>query len=411
MIPVVIEQHAEESSFLWLLRNGAIYEPHYSLYDLAHLDDRTEAHIDGLRIAGDEGWEICKETLAWEEPGEIYAAGVLAFESGDSERIKEVIKKGIAEEELSKGLISALGWIPFEQVVGYIQKFLDSGIVELRRIAIAAMAVHRQEIGRYLDTAVNDEDPKLRARAFKAVGELGRENLLQAVTSNLNDDSKCLFYAAWSAAILDQTSSIPVLQEVAQAGGPYSEKACTMALRRMSIPGGHAWIKELESNPELQRLAVVGTGALGDPAFIPKLFDTMAIPELARVAGEAFSMITGVDIAYEDLEGEWPEGFEAGPTESPEDEDVDMDPDEDLPWPEPELIANWWQKNKGNFQNGTRYLCGQPISEEQCQHVLRHGFQRQRAAAALELAMMNPGQPLFEVRAPGFRQQKLLGLK
>ena len=32
----------------------------------------------------------------------------------------------------------------------------------------------------------------------------------------------------------------------------------------------------------------------------------MTIPDLARVAGEAFSMITGVDIAYEDLEVEWP---------------------------------------------------------------------------------------------------------
>ena len=68
-------------------------------------------------------------------------------------------------------------------------------------------------------------------------------------------------------------------------------------------------------------------------------------------------------------------------------------------------------KNKDNFQTGTRYLCGKPISEQQCKHVLRYGYQRQRAAAAIELAMMNLGQPLFEVRAPGFRQQKLLGLK
>lgn len=93
------------------------------------------------------------------------------------------------------------------------------------------------------------------------------------------------------------------------------------------------------------------------------------------------------------------------------DEDVEMDPDEDLPWPEPELIAEWWNKNKGSFQSGTRYLLGQPISPEHLHHVLRHGFQRQRAAAALELAMMSTGQPLFEVRAPGFRQKHILGLK
>jgi len=86
-------------------------------------------------------------------------------------------------------------------------------------------------------------------------------------------------------------------------------------------------------------------------------------------------------------------------------------PDEDLPWPNPELIREWWVKNKGQFRNGTRYLLGKPISPEQCQHVLRYGYQRQRAVAAIELAILNPARPIFKIRDPGFRQQKLLGLK
>ncbi len=72
IIPIIIEQHAEEAAFLWLLRDSAINDPHYSLKDLAHLDDRVEANIDGLCIAGDDGWEICKEALDWEESGEIF---------------------------------------------------------------------------------------------------------------------------------------------------------------------------------------------------------------------------------------------------------------------------------------------------------------------------------------------------
>jgi len=179
----------------------------------------------------------------------------------------------------------------------------------------------------------------------------------------------------------------------------------------MSVAEGHEWNKVFADKADLQRIALLGAGAIGDPALIPWLIDYMSIPDMARVAGESFTMITGVDLAYEDLEGEWPEGFEAGPTEEPEDEDVEMDPDEDLHWPEPELIHKWWSDNKNNFRNGTRYLCGKSISEQQCQHVSRHGYQRQRAAAAIELAMMKPDQPLFEVRAPGFRQQQILGLK
>ena len=52
-IPHIIDQHAEEAAFLWLLRSNAVSAPHYDLDDLSGLDERVEAHIDGLRIAGD----------------------------------------------------------------------------------------------------------------------------------------------------------------------------------------------------------------------------------------------------------------------------------------------------------------------------------------------------------------------
>jgi uncharacterized protein (TIGR02270 family) len=119
-------------------------------------------------------------------------------------------------------------------------------------------------------------------------------------------------------------------------------------------------------------------------------------------------MITGLDLVDENMEGEWPEGFEAGPTEDPEDENVEMDPDEDLPWPQPEKVRSWWDKRRTEFWDGSRYLCGKPIDEAACRDVLRSGLQRQRRAAALELALMHPNAPLFNTSAPGFRQQRFL---
>ena len=155
-------------------------------------------------------------------------------------------------------------------------------------------------------------------------------------------------------------------------------------------------------------MAVVGAGALGDPAAVPWLLEQMTIPELARVAGEAFSMITGADLAYEDLDRKKPEDFEAGPSEDPADDDVAMDADERLPWPDVQRIEAWLAKRRGEFAPGVRHLLGKPVTEEWMERVLRVGKQRQRAAAALELAILRPGTPLFEVRAPGFRQQQLL---
>ena len=47
-----------EAAFLWPLRDAAIRASRYNLRTAAELDDRVEAHIDGLRIAGHAGWAI-----------------------------------------------------------------------------------------------------------------------------------------------------------------------------------------------------------------------------------------------------------------------------------------------------------------------------------------------------------------
>jgi uncharacterized protein (TIGR02270 family) len=413
VIENIVEQHAEEAAFLWLLRDDAVQAPHYSMKDLADLDERVEAHIDGLRIAGEAGWSFCADALAQEEPGEVFAAAVLAFESGQDQRIKMVLEAAATDPELSRGLISALGWLRFDQVKDHIDQLLRSLAPELRRIGVAASAVHRQDPGSTLVNALNDEDTFLKARAIRAVGELGRIDLLPMLKKQLAaEDKDCQFWAGWSAVLLgDRDDALELLKAVAVSESPFRDRSLQVALRAMGSVGAQKWLKDQAQHPDLLRYAIIGAGVIGDPVYIPWLIEQMEMPDHARVAGEAFTMITGVDIAYEDLEGEWPEGFEAGPTESPEDEDVELDPDEDLPWPDPELIAEWWNKNKGSFQSGTRYLLGKPISPEHLQHVLRHGFQRQRASAAIELAMLEPGQPLFEIRAPGFRQQQVLGLK
>ena len=82
----------------------------------------------------------------------------------------------------------------------------------------------------------------------------------------------------------------------------------------------------------------------------------MKHPPIARLAGLSFSIITGVNLAYENLSGDKPEDFDAGPTEDPEDENVAMDPDENLPWPDAALVTKWWNRHRPKFQAGGRYL-------------------------------------------------------
>jgi uncharacterized protein (TIGR02270 family) len=410
---IVIQQHYDAVLCLWQLRANTVWGPQFELPDLAELDDRLEAHIDGLRIAGENGWQLCKKELAWEEPGEVFAAAVLALESREPSKIDPVLKAATKTPELARGFISALGWLEYKQAEPYIKTLCASRVPAEKRIGIAASAIHQYDPGGALNEALSDSDPLLRSRALRAIGELGRLDLVSFAQRDLtSDDPACRFWAAWSTALLAGYSSAhETLQSVAESASPHRERALQMALRKMDLRSALAWQQRLARNPQTLRAAVVAAGIIGDPSVIGWVIEQMKIPPVARVAGEAFTMITGVDIAYEDLDADKPEGFEAGPTEDPKDDNVEMDPDERLPWPDPVLIAKWWEKHSATFQPGVRYLLGKPITADWAEEVLRIGRQRQRAAAALELAILRPGQPLFEVRAPGFRQQEILGVR
>ena len=411
IIPTIIDQHAEEASFLWILRNSAVRAPHYSLTDITELDNRLEAHIDGLRIAGNAGWEICKNNLAFEEPGEVFVVANLALECSDNQRIIEVLNFVESAPETLPGIISAFGWVKPENLRGKVRNLLSAESPVYRRIGLAACAIHRVDPGKYLDKAIECEDVILKSRALRAAGELKRRDLLPMIRDYLSDSSiDYSFWAAWSAALLAKTKPLELLQQFVESHSKYQLQALQMVLRCLDLSDAQTWLKKLAQDSKNMRNLIIGTGITGNVTYIPWLVKNMRNPEQARVAGEAFTTITGVDIAYEDFDGEWPEGFNVGPTENPKDEDVALDVDEDLPMPDASLIEKWWNNHKHEFRPNQRYLCGKPISIQNCRQILISGYQHQRIAAALELTLCEIDEILYETRAPGFRQQALFKL-
>jgi uncharacterized protein (TIGR02270 family) len=412
VIQKVVDQLAEESAFLWQLRDAAVSEPHYLLADLARLDARVEAQLDGLREMGDAGWDVVRQALESGQPGELFAAAALALESKDEGRINEVLRALEPQPAVARGLISALGWLDSDLATPHIKSLRAAQSPIHRRVGLAASAIHRKNPGpAVLQAAFASDDVILKARALRAVGELGLVDLHIPVRANIKaKDAACRSWAAWSSVLLNgNKDALAYLQGVAEAGGPFSTRAAQTAMRRLPSSDAKIWLKRLVKDVRQLRVALAAAGALADPAVVPFLIDQMKVPTLARVAGESFSLITGVHIAYDKLEGPKPEGFEAGPTEDPADENVAMDPDDNLPWPDPARVQSWWSERRGQFAKGSRYLLGTPIEPESLRQALRTGYQRQRTAAALELALLEPGRPLFEVRAPAYRQRRVLG--
>ena len=65
----VVYQHAENVCSLWLQRQHAVNEPHYSFADLVHLDGRVESNLEGLRIAGKNALPLIDDFMSAEDEG------------------------------------------------------------------------------------------------------------------------------------------------------------------------------------------------------------------------------------------------------------------------------------------------------------------------------------------------------
>lgn len=410
VIPHIIDQHVEEAAFLWLLRHNAVYEPHYDLRDLAKLDERVAAHLDGITVAGEHGASVCKAALGSSGAGETFVAAVRAIEEKDQRQLDNLFALADTAPEALPGLFSAFGWVSAPYLQGTVATLLSSKESFRRQVGISACVMHSVDPGAVLTQSLANSPPQLRARAFRAVGELGRIDLLAMCGPALQDeDFACRFWAAWSAVLLgDRKDAVKVLERFVLSSNMFRQQALNLLLKVLDLQSAQQLLKTIAQKPSDQRLLIQGAGIAGDAQYLPWLIRQMEDAQFARVAGESFSMITGLDLAYLDLEQDQSENFEAGPTEKPEDENVDMDPDESLPWPDPIKLRQWLQDNQVHYQQGVRYFMGVAVSVAHCRKVLLEGYQHQRTAAAQYQCIYHPGMQLFPTCAPAWRQQRLL---
>ncbi|WP_182867480.1 TIGR02270 family protein [Stieleria mannarensis] len=409
----ILDQHAAGASASWLRRDAAVGEPHYSLRELAELDGQLESHLEGLRLAGASGWDLAVEELKWQEPGELFVVAALAIESGEAEKHHVAFQSVGGSAELRRALISALAWASWERCMPLADQFLQCDDRFWRYVGVAAYDLHRVDPGDRLADWLCDDDETVVARAARCVGTLGRLDCLDGLNDLVEHENDVVrFHAAWALALRRRNqAAIDVLSEITMSQTDLADRAGRLLTSVLSIDQASRLINQLAQGSEVQvRLATILSGHLGIVDGVPWLIEMMKIPDHARVAGEAFSRITGLRLDQRPLEGESPAGFIAGPDDDPNNDDVELDADENLPWPCPETIAAWWQTHHDRFAAGVRYLLGWEVSNpDWLRKILVLGRQRERATAAIELAINDSRCPLMEVRGRGPRQITTLG--
>jgi uncharacterized protein (TIGR02270 family) len=438
-IPEIVGLHVEEAASLIEIRAANLNAPQVRLKDIRRaFDDRIDAHLDGLAIAGDQAWQFCEAALAKPSAGVVFTAAVRSLEEGRSDRLDRLFALVGAIAATETGLTGALGWVPRDRLQGLGADLLNSPEPLRRFVGLSACSMHRVDPGLRSGRWLTDEHPRVRAAALRLAGETGCEAAAESCDIALGDgESECRFWAAWSGVLFgDRGTALRVLVGSDASAGRNRGSAFSIALQAMTLSQAHRLLQQLAQDPADARQLVGGSGVSGDPVYVPWLLKRMGEKNLSRLAAEAFSLITGVDLIAARLntrtpvevarplggdvdifastdrlapsEGEPIVSSATGPNDDPNDPNVDMDADDGLPWPDAVKVHAWWQANHHRFQNGTRYFMGQPVSKEHCIHVLKTGYQRQRILAAQYLCLLEPGTPLFNTSAPAWRQQRLL---
>jgi len=311
-----------------------------------------------------------------------------------------VLQLGLSDAALEGALLSAIAWTEPAVARPAITQLCSSDVPSHRRIGLRALVAHRLDATPEIERAAHSPDPSLRALAFRAAGETHLRELTSTAERALHDpEALCRFWAGWCLALFGDADAAKAAFEAGWPIPAVRDVALEVAARR----GEPKWVQEvvrsLAVSPATRREAIRALGMLGDPIAVPWLLLQLDDPIHGRIAGEAFSMITGVDLEFLDLNDDPPEEAEGG---------VEIDPhDSNLPLPNSGAVNAWWHQHRSRFSESERYLAGQPISPTSARTVLREGYQRQRAAAAFELACLD-GSVLFPVDSRADWQQRRL---
>lgn len=408
----IVQLHVEEAAMLRRQRTRLARAAHIRIHLLARHDQRIEAHLDGIAVAGAAGRELAYAAAVQLGGAEVFTAVSVALVENDHLATVRLLDAAQSSADALRGFVSALGWASAGDLRGISATLLASHNADARALGLAACAMHHVDPATILADALFDSHEPLATRALNVAACLGRVDLREACSDRMGDTNASVAlrnHAACASLLLgDRRRGLAFLNE--------------LPLHPVADPMAHELVL-LSLDPEpcrarLQRMAgqdadamralVRGAGLSGLTRYLPWLIERCADAKLARLAADSFCLITGIDLESESVVAATHASEESLSNDAAAAADLALNPDEDRPWPDVKKLAAWWQANRPRFEAPGRWFAGAPLTSEQCLKVLRYGAQPHRALAALHRTLLVPGTPLFNTVAPAWRQQRLL---
>ena len=376
----IYEEHADEASFLYEQRVRWLEDAALGFEDIAELEERREAHLDGLVLGGETALQLtAARAVACEDAGLVDTALRVACRHARADVCSQIVE-AVAEAddvELLCGARDALCAELPPALTTLAADGLRSGNEQLVALWAHVAGYRRLPLLAELRAALalSNVQPAHTAEVVWAFGELaepcpltcraalstGSPALAQAV---LLATLKCGTLAASDFEALDQPfpgwASLPAV-----LAGAARYEALARTVRAADGDG--------------REQTIIALGLLGHAQAIPELVELLADAETARAAAVALQMLTGASL-IETVEVSEPEDLGLDPDLVVPDSEADADLPEEKPRASTvtrlcQDRARWaaWLAETAATRGRTALLrWGGPLSELQTLHALGH---------------------------------------
>jgi len=433
-VSAVLQRHAGDAAFYWSQRDSGGHSPILYPPDLLHFDRLLDAHLDGLRVAQQAGWEIAlAELTRWQGPGEMFVCAVLALEAQERiarermDAVWAVLRDNV--EFMLRGLISALVWAGRRCSDPWLARWLSAEVPEATEPlhvavwrAATLMSGENARFAPLLEDALNSPSAHLRAAACRMAGKLWTGKKLAALAERLGDGNVVV---RAEAAIAMAYGSAAGREKIFDARPYLREAVLGLSERLPLLSGWHRdqalhrltrWVRHLGMLTPPGQAEAVDIAILldrlparltlnfvlhhGDGAYLPWVVKQMNNPDVAFYAGHVWSALTGIDLEEA--------GLALPLVERDDDSDAGKEPriteelDPGLPAPDVHAIA----AHGASLPAGVPCLLGAPLEAARSLDILQHASQDLRWIAARRLSLA--GDVHFDTRMRALDQMQAL---
>lgn len=414
-LPGVVALHLEAALDLRQSRSWLVRAPTSTLMQLGRGDERLAAHLDGLLVAGAPGIDLLGEALRPVDTNSAFVAGCLALEMRDTSMFASLVESATEDPLLARGLASALGWVSAPKLRGITADLIASRDPFKLWLGLCACSMHRVDPGVILEGASQHPDPRVACRALRLAGELGRADLRARCVEISSSDAPLTVRraAAWSAVLLgDRSVGLGALGSLVFGANCSDWNLLAVLVLASSRSELRSLLRQSANSDSSGRASIWMAALSGDQSLIPWLIQKMDEPALSRLAGSAFSVLSGVNLQERELGMSEPAPTrQDGRTADSDGADANQpgpDSDQGLPWPKADSVAVWWHRHAQVFAGVDCLLAGRESGIENSILQLRQANQLTRSVASLQLKLLQVTLPLFPIVAPERRQRRRL---